>query len=64
MSAQDDFERIRRKMLEYLKRHEIDIWLRTPHPLLDGRRPCDMINHGDASEVYALVDQLDSGAFI
>jgi uncharacterized protein (DUF2384 family) len=62
--SQDDFQRIRTRLAEYYKRHEIDIWLRSPQKLLGGKRACDLINAGQAAEVERLLDQLDSGAYL
>lgn len=63
-NVQDDFQRIRGRLAEYYRRHEIDIWLRSPQKLLNGQRACDLINAGKVAEVERLLDQLDSGAFL
>lgn len=61
--VQTDFQRIRQRLSTYYKRHEIDIWLRSPHPMLGGQRACDLLNAGNAAEVERVIDALDSGAF-
>ena len=61
---QGDFQRIRGRLSEYYRRHEIDFWLRSPQKLLNGKRACDLINAGQAHEVDRLLDQLDSGAYL
>lgn len=63
-TIQDDFQRIRERLAVYYKRHEINLWLRSPHPLLNGRRACDLINTGNFAEVERVIDMLDSGAYL
>lgn len=43
---------------------ETKLWLYSRHPLLGGARPVDRIQQGHIDEVIALVDQLNSGAFV
>jgi uncharacterized protein (DUF2384 family) len=62
-NIQDDFQRVRGRLATYYKRHEIDVWLRSPHPMLGGRKACDLLNAGNAAEVERVIDMLDSGAF-
>jgi uncharacterized protein (DUF2384 family) len=62
-SIQSDFQRIRGRLSAYYKRHEIDFWLRSPHPQLEGQRACDLILAGRAPEVDAILDRLDAGAY-
>lgn len=64
MGAQDDMQRIRSRLREYYKRHEIDVWLRSPHPQLNGERACDLINGGRAAEVDQILDRLDDSIYI
>lgn len=39
-------------------------WLFSPHKLLQGARPADRIREGRTDDVFALLDQLRSGAFV
>ena len=66
MSAdtQEAMLRVRKRLEAYYRNHEIDMWLRSPQPLLKGRRPCDLILAGNAAEVERIIDQLDSGAYL
>ena len=41
-----------------------DLWLDSPHPLLGGDSPFERIAHHDWDAVWALVDQLESGAVV
>lgn len=39
-------------------------WLEAGHPQLNGERPLDLINSGRSEEVLAILDRLDSGAYL
>ncbi|MGH3442365.1 MAG: MbcA/ParS/Xre antitoxin family protein, partial [Nitriliruptorales bacterium] len=43
---------------------EARLWLYRPHPLLDGASPADCIEQERVDEVLALIDQLESGAYV
>lgn len=43
---------------------EQDLWLGAPHPLLFGDAAIDLIDTDREDEVWALIDQLDSGAVV
>jgi transcriptional regulator with XRE-family HTH domain len=43
---------------------EARLWLFSPHSLLGGSRPADLIAEGRTSEVLRLIDQLQSSAHI
>lgn len=43
---------------------EARLWLFSPHTLLEGRRPADLIAEGREEEVLAVIDQLRDGAYI
>jgi len=43
---------------------ETRLWLHAKHPLLNGERAIDLINHDRMEEVLAVIDRLDSGAYI
>lgn len=43
---------------------EAKLWLFSPHPQLDGRRPADLIAEKRTDGVLQLIDQLDSAAYI
>ena len=40
------------------------LWLYSPHKLLAGRRPAELIAEGDIDAVLALIDQLRDGAYV
>ncbi|MGH7564741.1 MAG: antitoxin Xre/MbcA/ParS toxin-binding domain-containing protein [Gemmatimonadota bacterium] len=43
---------------------EARLWLFSPHAQLQGERPVDLIVKGRTDEVLALIDQLQSAAFV
>jgi transcriptional regulator with XRE-family HTH domain len=52
------------QLATYYASDEAKLWLFSRHPLLDGRRPADLIAEGHTDEVLRLIDQLDSAAYI
>lgn len=48
----------------YYSSEEAKLWLFSPHPQLDGRRPADLISERRTDEVLGLIDQLDSAAYV
>jgi transcriptional regulator with XRE-family HTH domain len=52
------------QLAKYYTSDEAKLWLFSPHPLLRGQRPADLIADQRTDEVLALIDQLDSGAYI
>ena len=43
---------------------EARLWLFSPHSELDGRRPADYIADGHVDEVLAIIDRLQTGAYL
>ena len=52
------------QLATYYSSDEAKLWLFSPHPQLDGRRPADLIAEKRTDEVLQLIDQLDSAAYI
>lgn len=52
------------QLAAYYTSDEAKLWLFSPHPLLDGRRPADLIAERRTDEVLQLIDQLDSASYI
>jgi uncharacterized protein (DUF2384 family) len=52
------------QLAELYSPDEARLWLFSRHPLLDGRRPADLIAEGHAEDVLALIDQLRDGAYL
>jgi putative toxin-antitoxin system antitoxin component (TIGR02293 family) len=52
------------RLSDFYEPDEARLWLQTPHPQLDGRRPYDLINEGRAAEVLEVLDRLDSGVYL
>jgi len=43
---------------------ETRLWLHTPHQMLGGERAIDLINSGRTQEVLAVIEALDTGAYV
>jgi hypothetical protein len=54
---------VRAKLAAVFTEDEIEVWLRSPQPLLDGRVPLEMIADGELVRVLALISQLEDGTF-
>lgn len=52
------------RLATYYSSEEAKLWLFSPHPQLDGRRPADLIAERRTDDVLELIDQLDSAAYI
>jgi transcriptional regulator with XRE-family HTH domain len=52
------------RLFEFYTPDEIRLWLHTPHPLLNGERAIDLINAGRTTEVLAVIERMDAGAFV
>lgn len=51
------------ELSEFYSASEARMWLFAPHKLLGGDTPADRIQAGDTETVFALIDQLRSGAY-
>lgn len=52
------------RLLDYYEPHEARVWLYAPQPQLNGERPIDLLHVGRVQEVVAILDRLDSGAYL
>ena len=52
------------QLADYYSADEAKLWLFSPHRLLGGARPADLIVEQRTDEVLKLIDQLDSAAYI
>ena len=52
------------QLAAYYTSDEAKLWLFSPHPLLGGHRPADLIVERRTDEVLQLIDQLDSASYI
>lgn len=52
------------RLNDFYSPDEIRLWLHTPHPLLKGERAIDLINVGRTEEVLAVIESLETGAFV
>ena len=51
------------RLSEFYSPEETRIWLYSKHRLLDGQRPIDMINQGQADKVLSVIESLDQGTY-
>lgn len=59
-----ELERMYVALLEFYKPAQVDAWLTAPHKLLSGESPHKLMCQGRTKEVWALIDQLQSGAHV
>lgn len=52
------------QLAEFYEPDDARLWLYSPHKLLGGRRPAELIAEGDIDSVLALIDQLRDGAYV
>jgi len=52
------------ELAEFFEPAEAHIWLLSPNELLNGVAPADRIKEGRTDDVFALLDQLRSGAYV
>lgn len=51
------------QLAELYNPQEAHIWLFSPHRILDGERPVDLIQRGDTERVLKIIAQLKDGAY-
>jgi uncharacterized protein (DUF2384 family) len=51
------------RLAEFYTPEETRLWLYSRHRLLDGKRPIDLIQVGQAEEVLAVIESLDQGTY-
>lgn len=52
------------RLQEYFTTDEIRSWLYARHPQLDGQRAMDLIHEDRTKEVLAILERLESGAYL
>jgi len=52
------------RLSDFYTADETRLWLHANNPLLNGERAIDLINGGRTEEILAVIDRLDSGAFL
>jgi transcriptional regulator with XRE-family HTH domain len=52
------------RLSDFYTPDETRLWLHARHPLLNGERAIDLINEDRTEEVLAVIERLDSGAYI
>lgn len=51
------------ELAELYKPQEAHLWLFSPHKMLEGQRPVDVIQQGDINRVLRIIAQLKDGAY-
>ncbi len=59
-----DLAYVVRRLGEYYSNEEIRAWLYARHPQLNGQRAIDLIHADRTEEVIAVLDRLDSDAYL
>lgn len=59
-----DLLRLRQELIEFYTTEDIEKWLFAKHKSLNGVSPIDLLGTSRANEVFALIDQLRSGAYV
>lgn len=52
------------RLSDFYTPDEARLWLHARHPLLKGERAIDLIHNGRTEEVLAVIERLDSGAYV
>lgn len=52
------------RLSDFYTPDETRLWLHARHPLLNGERAIDLINGGRTEEVLAVIERLESGAYV
>jgi len=52
------------RLSDFYAPDETRLWLHARNPLLNGERAIDLINGGRTEDVLAVIERLDSGAYI
>jgi uncharacterized protein (DUF2384 family) len=52
------------RLSDFYTPDETRLWLHGSHPMLAGRRAIDLVNTGHTQEVLAVIESLDTGAFL
>jgi uncharacterized protein (DUF2384 family) len=55
---------IRQRLAEVYTEAELDRWIYSSHGQLDGRRPCDLVDGGQAEAVHLVIDRLLAGVHL
>ncbi|WP_417519361.1 helix-turn-helix domain-containing protein [Minwuia sp.] len=59
-----DLHYVVRRLDSYYSSDEVRSWLLARHPQLEDRRAIDLINRGETEEVLAIINRLDSEAYV
>lgn len=59
-----EIDRIRQRLADWYTPDEVEMWLTSPQPLLDGAVAADLIAAGEVAKVDHLIDQLESGVYL
>jgi uncharacterized protein (DUF2384 family) len=60
----DAVDFVRQAALEVYRPEGVEIWLRAPNPMLDGRTPLDALAAGQTASVLAVLEGMAAGVFV
>jgi len=52
------------RLSDFYTPEEVRLWLQSPHPQLENRRPYDLIVEGRTPDVLEVIERLDSGVYL
>ena len=62
--AESQMRRAAEELREFYSEDDVVPWLNAEHKLLNGSRPVDLFGTDRAQEVFAVIEQLRSGAYV
>lgn len=64
MKAEKRTRTIGERLANYYTPTEARRWMDSPHPQLNGERPTDLVMRHEFEPVHAILDRLDSDAYL
>ena len=59
-----ELDRLMARLTELYTPHEYFHWMHSPHPQLNGMEPIKALEQGRIGDLHAILDRLDSGAYL
>lgn len=60
----NDRRPIRQRLRTFYTEAELDLWIYSAHPQLDGVSPRHLVDQGRAEEVHRLIDRMEEGVYL
>lgn len=55
---------IRQRLMAFYSEVELDLWIYSPHPQLNGDSPRHRVDQGRAEDVHLVIDRMEEGAYL